>query len=173
MDNIFLTHDHRTVLIDFGSARTYHSNRTVRHTQLVTPGYAAPEQYASSAKFGPYTDLYALGATLYHALSGKMPPPATDRMLGTPLEPLPNTVPSGLRQLIERCMALERAIECRQVSSVPSGNLPVCHAIADIEHQPDFPRGHAQEFTLRHLALSSLRSLRIRNVINDTTRAGR
>jgi len=107
-DNIYLTQDARAVLIDFGSARAYaEGGAASTHTRLVTPGYAPPEQYASSAKFGPYTDLYALGATLYHALSGKMPPPATDRMLGTALEPLPGSVPSGLRQLIERCMALE------------------------------------------------------------------
>ena len=107
-DNIYLTQDARAVLIDFGSARAFaEGGAASTHTRLVTPGYAPPEQYASSAKFGPYTDLYALGATLYHALSGKMPPPATDRMLGTALEPLPNSVPVGLRLLIERCMALE------------------------------------------------------------------
>ena len=107
-DNIYLTQDARAVLIDFGSARAFaEGGAASSHTRLVTPGYAPPEQYASSAKFGPYTDLYALGATLYHALTGKMPPPATDRMLGTTLEPLPVSVPSGLRQLIERCMALE------------------------------------------------------------------
>ncbi len=118
-DNIYLTQDSRAVLIDFGSARAFaEGGAASTHTRLVTPGYAPPEQYASSAKFGPYTDLYALGATLYHALSGKMPPPATDRMLGEALEPLPGSVPAGLRQLIERCMALQVSERPQNVSEV-------------------------------------------------------
>jgi serine/threonine-protein kinase len=104
-DNVFLTRDGRTVLIDFGSARTF-STRTVQHTRLVTPGYAAPEQYASSAKFGPYTDLYGLAATLHHAVTGQAPPTATDRFVGINLPPLPNTLSGGLRAAIERGMAL-------------------------------------------------------------------
>ncbi|MFN8510780.1 MAG: hypothetical protein U0Z75_09555 [Deinococcaceae bacterium] len=58
-------------------------------TRWITPGYAAPEQYASQAKFGPYTDLYGLGATLYHALWGFPPPAAPDRLLR---EPFPDCV---------------------------------------------------------------------------------
>jgi serine/threonine-protein kinase len=105
-DNVFLTRDGRTVLIDFGSARTFTTAQTMQHTRLVTPGYAAPEQYASSAKFGPYTDLYGLAATLYHAVTGQAPPTATDRFVGINLPPLPNTLSGGLRAAIERGMAL-------------------------------------------------------------------
>jgi serine/threonine protein kinase len=105
-DNIFLTTDGRSVLIDFGSARGYTSDKTVRHTRLVTPGYAPLEQYTSQAKFGPYTDIYALSATLYHAVTGTQPPPVTDRLAGTPLEPLPQHIPLGLRTAIEQGMAI-------------------------------------------------------------------
>ncbi len=105
-DNIFLTGDGRTVLIDFGSARAFSQNQTVSHTRLVTPGYAPPEQYASQARFGPYTDLYALAATLHHALSGQMPPPATDRMMGTPLPSLPRETPQRLRDSLEQALAI-------------------------------------------------------------------
>ncbi len=105
-DNIFLTHYYRTVLIDFGSARTYHSNRTVRHTQLVTPGYAAPEQYASSAKFAPYTDVYGLAATLYHALVGHAPPSATDRFVATIPFDWPQNISHTLQSALEAGLAL-------------------------------------------------------------------
>jgi serine/threonine protein kinase len=105
-DNVFLTYDHRTVLIDFGSARTYRSDRTVRHTQLVTPGYAAPEQYASSAKFAPYTDVYGLAATLYHALVGHAPPTATDRFIATLPFDWPQDISQTLQTALEAGLAL-------------------------------------------------------------------
>ena len=85
-DNVFLSSDGRVVLIDFGSARGFAQGQVKRLTRLVTPGYAAPEQYASQAAFGTYTDVYGLAATLYYALEGQMPPMATDLMLGARLE---------------------------------------------------------------------------------------
>ncbi len=84
-DNVFLADDGRVVLIDFGSARAFARGQIKKHTRLVTPGYAAPEQYATQAAFGTFTDVFGLAATLYHALEGRMPPLATDLMLGTKL----------------------------------------------------------------------------------------
>lgn len=52
----------------------------------MTHGYAAPEQYATQAKFATYTDVYGLAATLFHALEGQSPPSAPELMLGTKLE---------------------------------------------------------------------------------------
>ena len=78
-DNILLRSDGRVILIDFGSARDFNLGQQVQHTRLVTPGYAPLEQYQSQGRFGPYTDVYALGATLYHALTGSLPPSSLDR----------------------------------------------------------------------------------------------
>ena len=108
-ENIFLEASGRTVLIDFGSARAFVGGKTTSVTRLVTQGYAPPEQYATRAKFGAYTDLYALGATLWHALTGSVPATATDRMLGTQLPPLKSLLPSLERRVATQ--ALERAIE--------------------------------------------------------------
>jgi serine/threonine-protein kinase len=99
-DNIFLASD-RVVLLDFGSARAFAVDAVQSHTRLVTPGYAAPEQYASQAKFAAYTDIYGLAATLYHALEGVVPPSATDRMLGSSLRvsqstPVANAIVQGM-----------------------------------------------------------------------------
>ncbi|MBB6098644.1 serine/threonine protein kinase [Deinobacterium chartae] len=105
-DNVFLSRGAGAVLIDFGSARGFLLGQVQAHTRLVTPGYAPPEQYATSAHFGPYTDLYALGATLYHALADRAPPAATDRLLGVALPPLPAAGPWPLRRAVERALSL-------------------------------------------------------------------
>jgi serine/threonine protein kinase len=84
-DNIMLTGDGNVVLIDFGTARTFAAGKTGRMTTMVTPGYAPLEQYGQAVRFGPFTDVYALGATLYHLLTGQMPAPATDRATGVEL----------------------------------------------------------------------------------------
>lgn len=123
-DNIFLHKSGRIVLIDFGSVRSFAPGKTVSHTRLVTPGYAPLEQYGHSARFGPYTDIYSLGATLMHALTGQMPPPATDLMLGTPLPELPASTPPQLRNAITKMMALrveERPQDAHELLALLSG----------------------------------------------------
>jgi len=83
-DNIYIRADGTPVLLDFGSARQALGSQTATLTALVTPGYAPVEQYDSSRddgrKQGPWTDVYALGATLYRAVSGRAPPDAISRV---------------------------------------------------------------------------------------------
>lgn len=85
-DNIYVRKDDGSfVLLDFGAARQ--SAGTQALADVVTPGYAPPEQFAGSAQ-GPWTDLYALAATLYWMIGGAKPPPAPDRQSGTvPMAP--------------------------------------------------------------------------------------
>src|SRR5262245_52318838 len=81
-DNIIIRKDGSPVLIDFGSARGEMASHSKTVSALVKPGYSPYEQYATtSSKQGPWTDIYALGATLYHALSGKRLPDAPSRMI--------------------------------------------------------------------------------------------
>ena len=85
----------RAVLLDFGAAHHVGSGASQALSVVVTPGYAPLEQYAVRARRGAFTDIYALCATLYHALSGQAPPPASDRAIGQALTPLEDLV-SGL-----------------------------------------------------------------------------
>ncbi len=85
-DNIMITPQGNVVLIDFGSARQFAAdNKSLTMTQIVTPGYAAPEQYGER-KAGPYTDIYAIGATLYYCLTGQKPMLASDRIDGETMQ---------------------------------------------------------------------------------------
>jgi formylglycine-generating enzyme required for sulfatase activity len=86
-DNIMLVEGGRPVLVDFGAAREFAAGKTKRMTATLTPGYAPMEQYGRHARFGVYTDIYALGATLYHLLTGTAPIEAPDRMMGVELAP--------------------------------------------------------------------------------------
>ena len=78
--NIMLTRDGRVVLVDFGAARMFDQGQTARHTRILDIGYAAPEMYSTQARFGPYTDLFCLGGTLFHALTGTPPPSVMDHL---------------------------------------------------------------------------------------------
>ena len=79
-ENIMLREDRSPVLLDFGAARRALENRNVGMTIMFTPGYAPFEQYSTQEKQGPWTDLYATGATMFYCLVGHPPPLATDRI---------------------------------------------------------------------------------------------
>ena len=85
--NILLDPAGNPTLIDFGASRAAIAGRSVALTAIFTPGYAAAEQM-TSAKQGPWTDIYGLSATLYHAIAGRVPASAFDRMLDDHYEPL-------------------------------------------------------------------------------------
>lgn len=70
----------RAVLVDFGTAREFVAGVAQTHSVVLTPGYAPLEQYSQRARRGPYTDVYALAALLYHLLAGSPPPDAHDRV---------------------------------------------------------------------------------------------
>ena len=81
-ENIMLEQGKRgehLVLLDFGAAREYVSNQSKTMTGVVTPGYSPLEQYSQKSRQGAYTDVYALCATMYHAISGVIPPSSIER----------------------------------------------------------------------------------------------
>ncbi len=80
--------DNSPVLLDFGAARQAIGARSRSVTSIITPGYAPIEQYSSRGDQGPWTDVYALGAVCYHALTGDVPDDATDRVRNDPLTPV-------------------------------------------------------------------------------------
>ncbi len=77
-ENIYLRRDGSPMLIDFGSTRQAIS-QTMPDKFLVTHGYAPIEQYPDKGRQGPWTDVYALGASMYRCISGKRPVNALER----------------------------------------------------------------------------------------------
>ncbi|MDR3286804.1 MAG: protein kinase [Prevotellaceae bacterium] len=86
-DNIIITPENKIVLLDFGSAREFIHDKTQSHTSILTQGYAPLEQYSATSKKGSYSDIYALGAVFYFALTGHKPMDATARTTETMPEP--------------------------------------------------------------------------------------
>jgi serine/threonine protein kinase len=97
-DNIIIRKDGAPVLIDFGSARGEIAAHSKTVSALVKPGYSPYEQYAeTSRQQGPWTDIYALAATLYHAVTGKRPADSPSRMVKDELIPAREAAVSAYR----------------------------------------------------------------------------
>ncbi len=108
------TAGNNTVLVDFGIAKEYDVDATTTAIRRCSPGYGAPEQYASGTN--PRTDIYSLGATFYALLTGQVPVDAVNRMtqIGSynidPLEPVTTLAPEVPSHVAD---AILRALEIR------------------------------------------------------------
>lgn len=80
-DNIMVLPDGRIKLMDFGAARDYTEFGEKSLSIVLKPGYAPPEQYQTHGVQGPWTDIYALCATMYKCITGENPPDAIDRVI--------------------------------------------------------------------------------------------
>lgn len=87
-DNIMLMKNGSIKILDFGGAREFASQDGRSMSVLVKHGYAPEEQYRSRGDQGPWTDVYALCATMYRCITGEIPPNALDRLYQDELKPI-------------------------------------------------------------------------------------
>ena len=111
-DNIMLRRDGSPVLIDFGSARGDIASHSRTVSALVKPGYSPYEQYAEkSSQQGPWTDIYAFAATIYHAITGRRPPDSPSRVVHDEYVPAMEALTGAYRPrflaAIDRGMSLD------------------------------------------------------------------
>ena len=99
--NVMLKPDGKVMLIDFGTAREFKENSVADTTCLGTQGYAAPEQYGGHGQTDTRTDIYCLGATLYHLLTGHNPSEPPYEMY--PIRYWNPELSSGLEEIILKC----------------------------------------------------------------------
>lgn len=99
--NVMLKPDGNVTLIDFGTAREYKEKNLADTTCLGTVGYAAPEQFGGMGQTDARTDIYCLGATLYHLVTGKNPCEPPYEIL--PIRQVNPSLSSGLERIILKC----------------------------------------------------------------------
>lgn len=142
--NIMLQPDGRVKLIDFGTAKEYKVENIADTTALGTRGYAAPEQFGDEQGHGIYktdarTDIYCLGATIYHIVTGKNPcePPYEIR----PIREWNPALSSGLEKIIAKCTQPNPEDRYQNCSEL----------IYALEHYDELDSGHRKKQTRKLL----------------------
>ena len=109
--NIYITMEGAPVLLDFGAARQALNADAPRLRPMYTAGYAAPEQYHSNEQLGPWSDIYAAGATMYSCVAGVHPQPASEREKSDQMVPVKDlagpAISTELLEIIEWCLKLD------------------------------------------------------------------
>ena len=106
-DNIMLTED-KVKLLDFGAAREAEGNKSL--SVMLKHGYAPEEQYRRKGEQGPWTDVYALSATIYKCITGTTPDDAAERMHKDELKP-PSAFGAQIYPLCEAALMKGLAVD--------------------------------------------------------------
>lgn len=108
-DNIYVTKKAQIKLLDFGAARYAMSEKSKSLSVVLKPGFAPPEQYYSRGNQGPWTDIYAVAATMYRMLSGINPPEAMERVVDErgSVSNMPGSVSTNTKEVILKALSIK------------------------------------------------------------------
>lgn len=135
--NIMLKSDGSVVLIDFGTAREYKNNKLSDTTCLGTQGYAAPEQFGGMGQTDARTDIYCLGATLYHLLTGHNPSESPYEMY--PITYWNSNLSTGLENIIIKCTQKDPMLRYQTAKEL----------MYDLQHYRDLDKGAMKKYRRR------------------------
>lgn len=133
-DNILFCEEEKLVLIDFGSARVQDAIEQRSMTVLFKRGFSPEEQYRPRGKQGAWSDIYAICATMYFMLTGKVPLDAIERMAGEVIKPLTDmpevNIPIKAKEAIMKGMSVRAEDRYQDVSELMAdiyeeGKIPV------------------------------------------------
>lgn len=108
-DNIYITSQKQVKLLDFGAARQTVQDQNKGLSVILKHGFTPKEQYFTKGNQGPWTDVYALGATAYYLMTATVPQPALDRLEQDRLVPLTSFIPINpqIDAVIRKALAVE------------------------------------------------------------------
>ena len=108
-DNLMIASDGTVQILDLGAAKDLTINSGASSMQVAKGGFSPLEQYSQRGSSGPWTDVYALAATMYYSLTGVLPPNAVDRVDEDPIRwdfPQLSVLPKGVLPAIQKAMAV-------------------------------------------------------------------
>ena len=118
-DNIFICNNGQIKLIDFGAARFSDIENEMTRSIILKAGYAPVEQYRAKSKQGPFTDIYAVGATIYRCITGEAPDESVSRALEDELK-APNELDANIPKYISSAVMKSMAINAElRFGSIP------------------------------------------------------
>lgn len=160
-DNIMIQKDGSVKLLDLGAAKDL-SKKSDGMSQLVTKnGFSPAEQYMDSGKIGPWTDVYALCATIYYACYGKLVPQALERLDQDTLTfdlPVKEAIPQNVIETLKKGLAIRAAERIQSVEELMQ-RLNVSAARPAPIPQPVAKQGTAKKPKKSNLAVSVLKKV--------------
>ena len=123
-DNIMLLPDGSVKILDLGAAKDLNVNQGASSMQVAKGGFSPYEQYSQRGGSGPWTDVYAMAATIYFTLTGKIPPIAIDRAEDDTISwnlPRLDTLPRQALEALKKAMVVSAKKRTQSMEELEKG----------------------------------------------------
>ena len=139
-DNLMLTPEGQVFILDLGAAKDLNVNQGASSMQVAKGGFSPFEQYTQRGGSGPWTDVYAMAATIYFTLTGKLPPVATDRVDEDTISwdlPRLDTLPRQALEALKKAMVVSAKKRTQSMEELEKG---LFEEWVEPEPEPERPR---------------------------------